>query len=454
VIGAASVASRDLRLVPAAMLAWVGAGVVIAVRDAGALLALLALAIWVGAALAVVVAMTLARGSRSWAATVSIALVALALVTTAVAASTDRREPDAVIAATGSDRSVDLAIAVTGRPVDGRVAGTIVAVDEVAGLSSPVLLFGMPGDPLVDRARIGEILGVRVGVERADPGEDVAVLAFARAEARAIAPPPPLLGAADGIRNRFAELASDLPGAGAGLLPGLAIGDTSAVTPELDAAMKVSSLSHLTAVSGANCAIVVGLVFAVAAGLGMPRAARVGMAAAALAGFVILVTPEPSVLRAAAMATVALLALATSRPGRGIPLLCLAVIVLLTFDPWLARSYGFALSVLATAGLLVLAGPLAAVLGRILPRWLALVVAVPLAARSTASSRTCSPNPRRRSPRCWGSWRAFSRRSHRRWPSRSCGSRGLPPAGSRPSRRSRPGCPAPAARGRRDRWAS
>jgi competence protein ComEC len=93
------------------------------------------------------------------------------------------------------------------------------------------------------------------------------------------------------------------------------------------------------------------------------------------------VTPEPSVIRAAVMAAVALVALASGRPARGMPLLCLAVIILLVVDPWLSRSYGFALSVLATAGLLLLARPLAEVLGRALPRGLSLVLAVPIAAQ-------------------------------------------------------------------------
>ena len=73
----------------------------------------------------------------------------------------------------------------------------------------------------------------------------------------------------------------------------------------------------------------------------------------------VLVTPEPSVVRAAAMAVVVLVAIATGRPGGGVPALSVAVIVLLAVDPWLARDYGFALSVAATAGLLLLAGPLA-----------------------------------------------------------------------------------------------
>jgi competence protein ComEC len=369
------VGARDLRLVPPAVLAWIAAGVAVGVRDAGAVLPAVAVGLWVLALLAIV----LSRGRGMVLPTVAVGLIGLALTVTAVAATT--REPGPVRAASESGRSHTIVMAITGHPVDGRVEGTIVAIGDDVVPASPALLFAAPGDPLVAQSRIGEVISVSAGVQRAEPGEDVAFLLFARDPAAHIADPPALVESAGDIRDSFSRLAAGLPGPGAGLLPGLAIGDTSAVSPALDASMKVSSLSHLTAVSGANCAIIVGLVFAAAAGLGMPRLARVGASAIALTGFVILVTPEPSVIRAAAMAGVALMALALSRPGRGIPLLCVAVIALLVGDPWLARSYGFALSVLATAGLLVLAAPLAAALGRWLPRWLALVVAVPVSAQ-------------------------------------------------------------------------
>jgi len=81
------------------------------------------------------------------------------------------------------------------------------------------------------------------------------------------------------------------------------------------------------------------------------------------------------------MGAIVLLALALGRPARGVPALSLAVVVLLALDPWLARSYGFALSALATAGLLLLAAPLAAAFARWMPHPLALVIAVPLAAQ-------------------------------------------------------------------------
>jgi competence protein ComEC len=145
--------------------------------------------------------------------------------------------------------------------------------------------------------------------------------------------------------------------------------------------MKASSLSHLTAVSGANCALVTGLVFFGCAYAGLGRRTRVAFALLALTAFVVLVTPGASVIRAAVMAVVVLIALARGRPAQGLPVLSLAAVVLLLHDPWLSRDYGFVLSVLATGGLLVVAGPLARILSRWMPRALAIVVAIPLAAQ-------------------------------------------------------------------------
>ena len=145
--------------------------------------------------------------------------------------------------------------------------------------------------------------------------------------------------------------------------------------------MKTSSLTHLTAVSGANCAIVVGLVMIGGGALGISRTARVTTSAVVLLLFVVVVTPQPSVQRAAVMSFLVLAAIGRGIPLRGPPVLCLATIGLLVMDPWLAREYGFALSVLATGGLLLLAPRVAAALGRWLPAWLAAVIAVPFAAQ-------------------------------------------------------------------------
>nr|WP_234376857.1 ComEC/Rec2 family competence protein [Streptomyces sp. TP-A0356] len=154
------------------------------------------------------------------------------------------------------------------------------------------------------------------------------------------------------------------------LLPGLVVGDTSRVTSELDDAFKKTDLAHLLAVSGGNFTLLLALVIG-PAGLAQ-RVERRGLAprlgislrgtallgGALTLGFVIVCRPDPSVLRAAACGAVALVALATGRRGSLIPALATAVLLLVLYDPWLARGYGFLLSVLATGALLTVA-----------PRW-------------------------------------------------------------------------------------
>lgn len=146
-----------------------------------------------------------------------------------------------------------------------------------------------------------------------------------------------------------------LPDEPGGLLPGLVVGDTSRLDPALEEDFRITGMTHLTAVSGTNVAIVVGVVLFVI------RRARAGpvlaacVCAVALAGFVVLARPSPSVVRAAAMGAIGLLGLATGRPRAAVPALAAGAAVLIVADPELAADPGFALSVLATSGLLLLA---------------------------------------------------------------------------------------------------
>ncbi|MEC5149976.1 ComEC/Rec2 family competence protein [Cryobacterium sp. GrIS_2_6] len=267
----------------------------------------------------------------------------------------------------------------------GTGSAVAAARDTWDSLSVPVLVFaaGSAGDYSL---RIGATVGLDATLVATQPGDAAALLVFGDGRPVPVAAAPWWLDWADELRARFAAASATLPGDGGALLPGLAIGDTSAVGDDLGAAMKSSSLSHLTAVSGANCAVVIAIIMLLGARLRLGRfrlgrGARITLSLGVLLGFVVLVTPEPSVLRAAVMAAVLLIGLGIGRPGRGLPLLALSVIVLLATDPWLSRSYGFALSVLATGGLLVLAGPLTRSLARWLPTGLAALIAIPLAAQ-------------------------------------------------------------------------
>ncbi|GAA2731801.1 ComEC/Rec2 family competence protein [Streptomyces nogalater] len=169
------------------------------------------------------------------------------------------------------------------------------------------------------------------------------------------------------LRAGLREATEDLPGDARALLPGLVVGDTSRITPELDHAFDETDLAHLLAVSGSNLTVLLALLIGppglaqraerrgLAPRLGLSLRVTALLAGALTLGFVIVCRPDPSVLRAAACGAVALLALATGRRRSLIPALATAVLLLVLYDPWLARSYGFLLSVLATGALLVLA---------------------------------------------------------------------------------------------------
>ncbi len=243
-------------------------------------------------------------------------------------------------------------------------------------LSAPVRIGIEPRD--------GFELGARIRVvgeaSATDAGERATLVVFA-SEAEVVEPAGGVFAAAATLKHVFVARSLRLPEPGAGLLPGLAVGDTRAVTPELNDDMRTSGLSHLTAVSGANCAIVVVALFWLTALCGGGRALRVVLSLVGLAGFVVLVTPEPSVIRAAVMAAIGMLTVLLGRPSAGAGMLSLCTVGILLADPWLATSPGFALSVAASGALILLAPPLARGLATVMPDTVALAIAVPLAAQ-------------------------------------------------------------------------
>ncbi|MCB0931601.1 MAG: ComEC/Rec2 family competence protein [Mycobacterium sp.] len=159
---------------------------------------------------------------------------------------------------------------------------------------------------------------------------------------------------AQSLRKGFSALAREvLPAGQAAILPGLVLGDTAMVDAATTAEFRTAGLTHLTAVSGANVTIVCGVVL-LCAGLIGPRTAVV-LAGLALAMFVVVVQPGASVLRAAVMGSITLLAVLTSRRHQTIPALAATVLAVLLWAPQLAVDVGFALSVSATAALVLVA---------------------------------------------------------------------------------------------------
>ena len=164
------------------------------------------------------------------------------------------------------------------------------------------------------------------------------------------------------------------------LIPGMVLGDTSKQTPEFKTAMKRSGLTHLVAVSGANFAIVSSFVLWIMQFLFRTIPIRLIATGLFLIAFIALVRPSPSVLRAAAMAAVPLAAQATKRARDSLPALGFAMAAVVIIDPWQARDAGFALSVLATGGLLLFAPYLIEKLSQYIPHRFAQGLAPPIAA--------------------------------------------------------------------------
>lgn len=192
---------------------------------------------------------------------------------------------------------------------------------------------------------------------------------------------PILEGSAKRLREQFVAASSFLAPDPRGLMPGMVTGDTTALDEGLETAMKAVGMTHLTAVSGANCSLVLGALLLACRSLRLPRLAAAALAGAGLWLFVLLVGPDASVLRAALMGVVAVVSLASGRSGRGLSFLCLAVIGLLLADPGLGSSFGFLLSVLATLGIIVLGRRIINWTPGFVPRWAAAAVAVPLSAQ-------------------------------------------------------------------------
>jgi len=139
------------------------------------------------------------------------------------------------------------------------------------------------------------------------------------------------------------------------LIPGMVIGDVSKQSVDFKNDMRRSGLTHLVAVSGANFAIVSSFVLWGMQFIFRRMNYRLIATAISLTAFISLVRPSPSVLRAAAMAAVLLFAHGTRKGQDSLPALGFAIAAVVIADPFQARDPGFALSVLATAGLLLFA---------------------------------------------------------------------------------------------------
>lgn len=377
--------AADARLVPVAATAWLVAWAAPLVSVPRASAAAVAMGL-VGA-----VALVLAwRGGTAWHGVAAAALLAAAAVAGVAAfrvatargsivddLAAEQATVTADVRVTGDARRVTVPNAVLwvvpadvvhiagrGQNATARAPVVVLAQDRAWGDLLPSTVVRVSGR-LAPNDRVGREVGVLTA--RGPPGEIVVDASTVQRVAGKLR---------EGLRTAVADLPEDPRG----LVPGLVVGDESRVPDDLTADVKTAGLTHLTAVSGTNVAIVLAFVLGTARLIGVRGWLLRAVGLLAIVGFVILARPQPSVLRAAAMGALAVWTLGAAR-SRSLAALTVAVVALLLADPWLARSYGFALSVLATAAIVLFVPPWAARLERWMPRRLAEALVVPLAAQ-------------------------------------------------------------------------
>ncbi len=272
----------------------------------------------------------------------------------------------------------------SGRVVEATGLGTLVAIRHLdcegwESIDGPGNVFvdarGHPGGTVRAEGWLIPLTDAAFDVARRRAGGDAV---FASTSIGVHPPNEGVFAVAASIRMGLRRATASLDPRAAALVHGLTLGDTDLLDPASVERFRRAGLAHLLAVSGTNVAIVLGAVAWAARRL--PHKLRIAVGAVALGLFVLVVGPDPSVLRAAAMGGIGLVALGMHRTAEPLCALGLALIMLLGARPALVGSVGLQLSAAATAGIVLWSGGLARRLP--LPGFLSVPLAVTLAAQA------------------------------------------------------------------------
>jgi competence protein ComEC len=213
----------------------------------------------------------------------------------------------------------------------------------------------------IDALRVGDIVAVRGRLRPSDlAGQAVHAHATLRAgeltatgRRRGGA-----LGVVDGVRRRAEHvLDGHLPSAEAALLRGMVLGDDAAMPDDLHDAFKAASLTHLTAASGQNIALLAALAFGLCAVAGAGIRARWMVVLTLIALYVPLAGGGPSIQRAGVMGAATIAAALAGRPASRWYAVLLAAVATLVLDPRAAADPGWQLSFAAVVGIATIAAP-------------------------------------------------------------------------------------------------
>jgi competence protein ComEC len=242
-----------------------------------------------------------------------------------------------------------------GEPVLLRVPSWMVSGERRSGRTAS------GGEVEVDVVRVGDIVVVRGRLGPPDlAGQAVHAHATLRAgeltatgRRRGGA-----LGVVDGVRRRAEHVLDEhLPATEAALLRGMVLGDDAALPEDLRDAFKAASLTHLTAASGQNIALLAALAFGLCVVAGVGIRVRWVLVLALIALYVPLAGGGPSIQRAGVMGAATIAAALAGRPASRWYALLLAAAATLVLDPRAAADAGWQLSFVAVVGIATIAAP-------------------------------------------------------------------------------------------------
>ncbi len=239
---------------------------------------------------------------------------------------------------------------------DGHVSGGVL-------VSGPLVPALSPGDAVEIDASGLRPLDRRPGANSAATLEREGVEAMATAPqvfVIAAGGPSPARAIAWAQAQLLAAVNHALPEPAAALAVGIAFGIHEPLSADIRAPLQDAGLIHIVVVSGLKVVLIIGLVSALARVFEWSRRRTLLVALPVVAGYVLISGAGPAALRSALMAGAAMLASAGARRTDPLPMLALAGALMLGLQPQLVDDPGFQLSFLGTAGILLLAAPIAA----------------------------------------------------------------------------------------------
>ncbi|WP_139652962.1 ComEC/Rec2 family competence protein [Raoultibacter phocaeensis] len=184
-----------------------------------------------------------------------------------------------------------------------------------------------------------------------------AAVAIATASELAEVPGFGLRSALSAARVAALKVFDGYEGRGAAFLRAILFGDRSMLEENgFYQDVKAVGLAHVVAVSGAHLSIVCALAGAALTIMRVPRKAAVFMQVVFILGYLVCAGMPLSGVRAAIMAAIALSSLFARRRSSGLNALSICICCMIAVQPETAQSASFALSVLATGGIVVFGG--------------------------------------------------------------------------------------------------